>query len=166
MNAPAVSFGNWRHILGSLLFAVLLEQWPWGGWALAVRPDFVLLAVLFWALHQPARVGIGTAFCFGLLADFQDGVVFGQHAMAYSVGVYLVFFLRLRLLQFDPLRQAAQMFPILLAVQMTVLLVGWLAVNPPATLAVLLPVIGTTVLWYLVAGFLHAWHGKGMQDRA
>ena len=57
--------------------------------------------------------------------------MFGQHAIAYVVGVYLVLFLRLRLLQFDALRQAAQLFPILLAVQLTMLLIGWLAVNPP-----------------------------------
>jgi rod shape-determining protein MreD len=101
-----------------------------------------------------------------LLADFQDGVVFGQHAIGYVVGVYLLLFLRLRLLQFDPLRQAAQLFPILLAVQLTVLLVGWLAVSPPTDLAVLLPVISGTVLWYLVAVFQRLWHGKGMQDRA
>lgn len=166
MNAPAASFGNWRHIIGSLAAAVLLEQWPWSGWALALRPDFVLLGVLFWVLHQPGRVGLGTAFALGLVADFQDGAVFGQHAIAYAVGAYLVLFLRLRLLQFEPLRQAAQLFPVLLAVQLTVLLVGWLAVNPPTTLAMLLPVVSTTVLWYLVAGFLHAWHGKGMQDHA
>lgn len=166
MSTPAVSLGNWRHIVGSLLFAVLLEQWPWVGWALAVRPDFVLLGVLFWTLHQPGRIGIGVAFCLGLVADFQDGVVFGQHAIAYAVGAWLVLFLRLRLLQFDPLRQAAQLFPVLLAVQLVVLLAGWLAVNPPTTLAMLLPVVSTTVLWYLVASFLHAWHGKGLQDRA
>ena len=166
MNTPTPLFGSWRHILGSLAFAVLLEQLPWSGWALALRPDFVLVGVLFWTLHQPARIGFSTAFFLGLLADFQDGAVFGQHAIAYVIGVYLVLFLRLRLLQFDPLRQAAQLFPILLAVQLVVLLVGWLAVNPPGGLAMLLPVLGSTVLWYLVSGFLRLWHGKGLQDRA
>jgi len=58
------------------------------------------------------------------------------------------------------------LFPIFLTVQLTVLLLGWLAVNPPTSLAVLLPVISSTVLWYLVAGFLRLWHGKGIQDRA
>jgi rod shape-determining protein MreD len=132
MSVPNQTSGNWRRILGTLVVAVLLEQLPWAGWALAVRPDFVLVGVLFWTLHQPARIGFGVAFFLGLLADFQDGAVFGQHAIAYVIGVYLVLFLRLRLLQFDPLRQAAQLFPILMAVQLTVLLVGWLAVNPPA----------------------------------
>lgn len=166
MNAPDQIHGSWRRILGTLTLAVLLEQMPWTGWALALRPDFVLVGVLFWALHQPARIGFASAFFLGLLADFQDGVVFGQHAIAYVAGVYLVLFLRLRLLQFDPFRQAAQLFPILLTVQLAVLLVGWLAVNPPTSLAMLLPVVSGTVLWYLVAGFQRLWHGKGLHDRA
>jgi len=166
MNTPTQVLGNWRQILGTLTLAVLLEQLPWAGWAQALRPDFVLVGVLFWTLHQPARIGFGTAFFLGLLADFQDGAVFGQHAIAYVIGVYLTLYLRLRLLQFDPFRQAAQLFPILLTVQLAVLLIGWLAVNPPASLAMLLPVMSGTVLWYLVAGFLRLWHGKGLQDRA
>jgi rod shape-determining protein MreD len=157
---------GWRPILGSLALAVLLEQMPWAGLALVLRPDFVLVGVLFWALHQPQRVAFGFAFVLGLLADFQDGVVFGQHAIAYVIGAYLVLFLRLRLLQFDPLRQAAQMFPILLTVQLTVLLVGWLAVNPPVGLAILVPVLGSTLLWYLLALFTRVWRGRGLQDAA
>ena len=166
MNRATQTPVSWRRILGTLTLAVLLEQMPWSGVALLVRPDFVLVGVLFWALHQPARVGFGAAFFFGLLADFQDGVVIGQHAIAYVVGVYLVLLLRLRLTQFDPMRQAAQLFPILLAVQLTVLLIGWLAVNPPGGFAILVPVVGSTVLWYLVALFTQQRHGRGMQGRA
>jgi rod shape-determining protein MreD len=166
MNVAAHTVGSWRRILGTLTLAVLLEQLPWSGQALALRPDFVLVGVLFWTLHQPARISFGAAFFLGLLADFQDGAVFGQHAIAYVVGVYLVLFLRLRLLQFDPLRQAAQLFPILLGVQLLVLLIGWLAVNPPTGLTMLLPVLSSAVLWYLIALFVRLWHGKGMQDRA
>lgn len=166
MSTPDQATGIWGRILGSLAVAVLLEQLAWSGWLLALRPDFLLVAVLFWTLHQPNRVSFGWAFSFGLLADFQDGAVFGQYAIAYVIGTYMVQFLRLRLLQFDPLRQAAQLFPILLAVQLLVLLIGWLAVNPPAGLEMLLPVLSSTVLWYGVAGFLRLWHGMGLQDRA
>jgi len=166
MSAAHQTTGVWRRILVSLILALLLEQLPWSGWALALRPDFVLIGVLFWALHQPARIGFGAAFVAGLLADFQHGAVFGQHAIAYVIGVYLILFLRLRLLQFDPLRQAAQLFPILLTLQFVVLLVGWLAVRPPTGLAILLPVISNTVLWLLIAGWLRLWHGKGLRDQA
>lgn len=166
MSAPRPQAASWRRVLGSLGFAILLEQLPWAGWALALRPDFVLVALLFWALYQPGRVGFGLAFLLGLVADFQDGVVFGQSAIGYVIGVYLVLFLRLRLLQFDPLRQAAQLFPILLTVQLTTLLVGWLAVKPPGGLAMLLPVLTSTLLWYAVAGFLRLWHGRALHDPA
>jgi rod shape-determining protein MreD len=157
--------GSWGRILGSLLLAVALNQLPWSGWALMLRPDFMLLWVLFWALHQPARIGLGVAFFTGLLADFQHGAVLGQHAMAWICGVYLVQFLRLRLLQFDPLRQAAQLFPILLGVQVLVLLIGWLAVRPPNGLAILLPVVSNTLLWYLIAGVLRLWFGQSLRDQ-
>jgi len=166
MSTAPQTVGGWPRILTSLTLALLLEQLPWSGWALVMRPDFVLVGVLFWVLHQPARIGFGVAFFAGLLADFQQGAVFGQHAIAYAIGVYLVLYLRLRLLQFDPLRQAAQLFPILFAVQLIVLLVGWLAVKPPTGLAILLPVLSNTVLWFLIAGWLRLWHGKGSQDRA
>lgn len=164
MNDATHSVGNWRRILGTLTLAVLLEQLPWSGWMLAVRPDFVLVGVLFWTLHQPARVGFGIAFFLGLVADFQDGAVLGQHAIAYVIGAYLVLFLRLRLLQFEPTRQAMQLFPVLLAVHLVVLLIGWLVVNPPSGLEILLPVLSTTLLWYVIAGFVRLLHGKGMQD--
>ncbi len=166
MNVSAQTGGSWRRILGSLVLAVLLEQLPWSGWALIARPDFVLVAVLFWVLHQPERISFGAAFFFGLLTDFQDGAVFGQHAIAYVIAVYVVLYLRLRLLQFDPSRQAAQIFPILLGVQLMVLLVGWIAVNPPTGLSMLIPVLSSTLLWYLVALFVRLWHGKGAQNRA
>jgi len=166
MTPSTPTAGNWRRILGSLALAVLLEQLPWSGWALAVRPDFVLVVMLFWALHQPARISFAAAFFLGLLADFQDGAVFGQHAVAYVIGVYMVLYLRLRLLQFDPFRQAAQMAPILLGVQLVVLLIGWLAVNPPTGLDILIPALSSIVLWYLIALFVRLWHGRGAQDRA
>ena len=164
--SPTQSSGSWRRILGSLTLALLLEQLQWSGWALALRPDFLLIGVLFWALHQPARIGFGAAFCVGLLADFQNGGIFGQHAMAYVVGVYVVLFLRLRLLQFDPLRQAAQLFPIFLLVQLLLVLIGWLAANPPSDLSVLLPVTSNSVMWLVLVGVLRLWHGKGLQDQA
>ncbi len=158
--------GNWRRVLGTLTLAVLLEQLPWAGWVIELLPDFVLVGVLFWVLHQPAKVGFGLAFMLGLLADFQNGALFGQHAIAYVIGVYVMLYLRLRLLQFDPLRQAVQLFPIFLAVQLIVLLVGWLAVNPPVGLGILMPVLGSTVLWYLIALFVRLLHGKGLQGHA
>lgn len=148
-----------RRALATLAVALAIHQLPLTGWALALRPDFIAIGLFFWALHRPIRVGMGWAFVAGLLSDFQDGVVFGQHAAAYLVGVYAIGLLRLRLLQFDPLRQAVQMAPLLLGVQLVVLVVGWLAVGAPQGFAVLLPVPGNVLLWWGVAALLRGLHG-------
>lgn len=154
------SGAGWGRILLSVFFALLLKQIPWSGWWLILRPDFVLIAVLFWALHRPSRVGMALAFMLGLLSDFQDGVVFGQHAMAYVLGVYAVHYFRLRFLQFDAAQQSAQMIPILLMVQITVLVVGWLSMRPPHGVNILLPALSGAVVWYLLALGPQMLHGK------
>lgn len=154
------SGAGWGRILLSVFIALLLKQIPWFGWWLILRPDFVLIAVLFWALHRPSRVGMALAFLLGLLSDFQDGVVFGQHAMAYAMGVYAVQYFRLRFLQFDAAQQSAQMVPILLMVQVMVLVVGWLSTRPPHGINILLPALSGTVVWYLLALAPQMLHGK------
>lgn len=154
------SGAGWGRILLSVLIALLLKQIPWSGWWLILRPDFVLIAVLFWALHRPSRVGMALAFLLGLLSDFQDGGVFGQHAMAYAMGVYAVQYFRLRFLQFDAAQQSAQMVPILLMVQVMVLVVGWLSTRPPHGINILLPALSGTVVWYLLALAPQMLHGK------
>lgn len=154
------SGAGWGRILLSVFIALVLKQMPWTGWWLSLRPDFVLIAVLFWALHRPSRVGMALGFLLGLLSDFQDGVVFGQHAIAYVIGVYAVQYFRLRFLQFDAAQQSAQMMPILLMVQIMVLVVGWLSTRPPHGLNILLPALSGTVVWYLLALAPQMLHGK------
>ena len=163
--ATQESGAGWRRIVVTLVVGVLLKQMPWAGWGLIVRPDFVLIAILFWALHRPSGVGMGLAFTLGLLSDFQDGVVFGQHVMAYVVGVYAVQYFRLRFLQFDAVRQSAQMLPVFLLVQLIILVVGWLSVRPPRGLNIFLPALSDVVLWYLIALALHVWYGKSVLRR-
>lgn len=154
------SDAGWIRILTTLLIALMLKQLPWSGWWLILRPDFVLIGVLFWALHRPSRVGMGVAFALGLLSDFQDGEMFGQHAMAYVVGVYAVQYFRLRFLQFDAVQQSAQMLPIFLLVQFVVLVASWLAARPPIEMNILLPALSEAGVWYLIAVIAQTLHGK------
>lgn len=157
--------GRVTPIIASFILALVLKQLPWSGWALALRPDFLLVAVLFWALHRPSRVGMGVGFAVGLVADLQDAVVLGQHALAYTVGVYATQYFRLRLLQFDALRQAAQLAPIFFLVQFVVLLAGWIAARPPEGVAIFLPAVSETALWYLIVTGVFYWYGKNALSR-
>jgi len=87
-------------IFFSIAIAYLISVLPWsGGWLLA-RPDFVLLVLLFWTVHEPRAIGQGMAFAMGLLMDVSDSMLLGQHAFAYVVGVFGAQVLRLRILSF------------------------------------------------------------------
>ena len=72
---PVNTFFMWV----SLLVALLLNLIPFG--RVNAMPDFLALALVFWNVQQPRRVGIGAAFVFGLLMDVHQGALLGQHAL-------------------------------------------------------------------------------------
>jgi rod shape-determining protein MreD len=112
-------------IATSLLAALLLNWLPWQGVWLALRPDFVALAVLYWCIHKPYRVGIGLAWAVGILADVANASLFGQHALAYSVLAFGGIVLHRRVQMFDLRQQTLQVFPVLLLTYAVYAAVHW-----------------------------------------
>lgn len=112
---------GWFIIL-SLMVALFLNLLPLQGIALTLRPDFVALVLLYWSINLPQRVGMSVAFGMGLLMDVGNGSMFGQHALAYSVMVFIALLLRRRLHIFGLLKQAPQIGLMLLAAQFITLL--------------------------------------------
>ena len=98
-------------IAASLLVALLLSmlgQQPW-------MPDVLALTLVFWTVHQPLRIGIGAAFCFGLVMDVQQAGLLGQHALSYTALSFLAIMIHRRVLWFPVPSQALQILPLLLA---------------------------------------------------
>ena len=52
-------------IFFSLAGAYLVAVMPWSGAWLLARPDFVLLVLIFWTVHEPRSIGQGVAFALG-----------------------------------------------------------------------------------------------------
>ena len=52
-------------IFFSFVVAYLLSVLPWSGTWLLARPDFILLVLMFWSLHEPRAIGQGMAFTLG-----------------------------------------------------------------------------------------------------
>jgi rod shape-determining protein MreD len=98
----------------SFVVAYLLILLPWSGAWLLARPDFVLLVLLFWALHQPRSIGQGVAFFAGLLVDVSDSMLLGQHALAYVIAVFAAQVFRVRILTFHIPEQTLHLLPITL----------------------------------------------------
>ena len=112
-----------RFILLTLACALLLNLLPWQGLALLFRPDFVALALLFWAIREPRKLGIGAAWAMGLLMDIGDGTILGQHALAYTLAVYAAIVLHRRILRFTLWQQASHVLLLLLLAQAAMLLI-------------------------------------------
>ena len=100
---------------GTIIVALVLNLQPWG--RLYGIPDFVALALVFWNIHQPRRVGIGAAFVMGLLMDVNNANLLGEHALAYTLLSYLAITIHRRVLWFSIPIQSAHIFVLLLMAQ-------------------------------------------------
>jgi rod shape-determining protein MreD len=105
----------------SMVIALLLNMLPLGN--APMLPDFLAVALVFWNVYEPRRVGVGAAFAFGVLMDVHQGALLGQHALAYSCLSYFAITVHRRLLWFTLASQAVQIMPLFLTAHLASLLV-------------------------------------------
>ncbi|MFD2112356.1 rod shape-determining protein MreD [Thiorhodococcus fuscus] len=105
----------WPVVL-SLVLAMLLTILPLPESIGDYRPQWVTLAIIFWCLSMPQRIGVFWAFSAGLTLDVLTGSLLGEHALGLSVVAYLTGMLRSGILLF-PLWQQAFFIWILLLVE-------------------------------------------------
>ncbi|MGQ0543974.1 MAG: rod shape-determining protein MreD [Betaproteobacteria bacterium] len=139
-------------IVASFALALFLNFLPWQD--LRVVPDFVALVLAFWCVRQPRLVGIGVAWTLGLLADAGNGVLLGQHALAYSLLAFLAIWLSRRILWFGPGLQALHVALILVLAQAASLLVRLAAGDPFPGWPVFVGPVAGALLWPAVTWLL------------
>src|SRR5258708_8159885 len=131
----------------SLAGAYVLEVMPWSGAWLFVRPDFVLLVLLFWAVHEPRSIGQGVAFALGLLMDVSDSMLLGQHAFAYVVAIHGAQLLRVRILTFRLPEQTLHLLGIVIAASLVTLILNLLLRADFPGIAYFISPVVTAFLW-------------------
>ena len=140
-------------ILGSIAAALLLDFLPWKNVALV--PDFLALVLAFWSVREPRLVGLGAGWLLGLLVDVGNGVLMGQHALAYSLLAFGAVTLSRRILWFTLWGQALHVLALLLFAQGVAALVrlaagaefpGWQLLVGPFLGAALWPLVSTLLL--------------------
>lgn len=138
----------------TLFAAFLLNLLPWG--QTPGVPDFVALALIFWNVHQPRRVGMAAAFVFGLLMDVHDASLFGEHALAYTLLSYGAISLHRRILWFPVVSQVLFIAPLLLVAQLALLLLRlWVGAAFPGWTYFVDSLVGA-LLWPVVTWLLLA----------
>jgi rod shape-determining protein MreD len=141
----------------SLVLALLLNMaeniglWGRAPWT----PDLVAVLLVFWSVHQPQRVAIGTAFFLGLCMDVHQTNLLGQHALSYTALSFLAIAMHRRLLWFSVPSQAMQVLPLFAVAHVIYLLLrmlgggsfpGWSLLLAPLLEAALWPLANIVLL--------------------
>jgi len=133
----------------SLLIAYICILFPWSTAALAVRPDFMLLVILFWLLRAPNLCNVGTAWLMGLFIDLAMGGIFGQYALAYTVTAFFAVVYQRRLVLFSRTQQLFYVFFLLLLSQLILLILKAFAGAEFIGWRYFIPSLSGVILWQI-----------------
>jgi rod shape-determining protein MreD len=124
----------------SLFCALLLNLLPMGNevWV----PDWLIICIVFWNIHQHRYVGVSIAFALGLLVDVHNSDLLGLHAFSYSLVAYIAVSWHRRIVALTVSTQALHLVPIFLLTSLFPMLVHWL--------------LSGTAYWWALTGIAQA----------
>lgn len=143
-----------KSIYLSIMLAFLCLLLPWSGIALIIRPDFMLLVIIYWLIRAPNLCNVGTAWFVGLFADLASGGVFGQYAMAYAVTAFFAVSYQRRLVLFNGTQQLFYVFLLLLISQVVLLILKTFTGAQLIAWAYFLPSLTGVLLWFIATTLL------------
>jgi rod shape-determining protein MreD len=143
-------------ILATFVVALVLAVLPLPQWLLWARPEWLALALIYWTIALPQRVGVLTALSLGIAMDVLEGAVLGQNGFALVVVAVLALLLYQRLRVFSLLQQAGVVFVLIGIHQLICQWVQNLEGAGAQTSLFLLPALTSALLWPVVLHILRA----------
>lgn len=141
----------WRTfwiISGTLVLALLLTLFPLPNWAEVLRPSWVELVLIYWAMTLPASVGLIAGFLFGLIVDIALGSLLGQHALGLSLVSYIVLKNHQKLRLYPLIQQGVIIMFILMIEQLLYLWIYGISNQAPHnTFLHFIPAITSMIVW-------------------
>jgi len=135
---------------GSIAVAFLLQLMPLPLMLSPLKPYWVGLVLIYWAIELPERVGLGLAFLLGLFGDVLTGELFGEQALRLIVLTFIVLRFRARMRFFPVWQQTLAVLGLLLNDRVVTLMVrGFSGEAMPTAMFWLSPVVGM-LAWPLV----------------
>lgn len=138
---------NWYAVFITLLCALFLAMLPMPDWTIWLRPAWVLLVLIYWSMVNPHRVNVGIAWIVGLVVDIINGTLFGEHALAFTVIVYFVARLHIRLKMAPLLQQGLSIFGFVLLYQFILYCIQGFVGELPGSQLYWLSSVTSMLLW-------------------
>ena len=130
-------------LLASLLFTLL----PLPEWARPFRPQWYTMALIYWCMAHPERIGVGAGWLLGLTVDVMTESLLGQHALSLSIVAFIVVKLHKRIRVY-PLWQ--QSFVVLILLFLEPFVATWvmgITHQPPPTSHFWMAPLISMLLW-------------------
>lgn len=121
-----------------------------------LRPEWLVLVLIYWCMAVPERIGVGVGWVSGLLLDVLRGGLLGQYALTLAIVAYLTLQLYQRLRVFPAWQQAASVFVIVLVHLTLQLWIRGISGIPDSGWTWFLPALTSALVWPVVFGLLRA----------
>ena len=141
-------------IFKTALIALVLTLLPLPAWIAIVRPEFLVLTVLYWSIQAPWTGGIGLGWFAGLLLDAFQGPVLGEHALAVALVAYLGVHEHQRIRTKPLLQQSLVVFAVLVLYEFVLFAVDGWSGHPLISPLRWVPAATGALIWPLVATVL------------
>lgn len=159
------SRGGIGRVLATAALAFVLTVVPLPeslGW---LRPDWLLLVVIYWSLATPRVAGLAFAWVAGLLIDVTSGTVLGEHALAFLLVGFLTHRLQLRMRIFPVWQQAFTVLILLLVYQFMLFWIDGITGQAVTTWRRWMPAVVGAALWPLVVAVMDTLNRRTSRPR-
>lgn len=137
----------WVNIFFTLTLAFILEIIPLPDKLDWLRPEIVVLMMIYWTLSLPHRMGVFWAFFVGIILDLLMGTLLGEHALVLVLVTYLVVKFNVRLRLFPIWQQSLIVFFLILFYQGALFWIQVLQGQAPNTWFYWLPSLTSALVW-------------------
>ncbi len=152
MNSQAPRFTG--AVLLSLLLSLALNSLPVSGFWSTWHPDWMVLALLHWAVILRQKVSLIMVFFIGLLTDAMTHSLLGQHALGYVLVSYIAVRLSLRMSAEAFLQQFALVFIVIGIYMLMNMWIRGLMGTGGGGMAYWAPLISGLLIWPIYHSFL------------
>lgn len=79
-----------KFIVLIFCIAIVLTILPLPNWYQRIKPEWMLLFVLYFSLLEPNRISIGMSWLSGIVIDILQNNVLGEHALIFTLVAYFL----------------------------------------------------------------------------
>ncbi len=124
------------------------------------RPEWIALTLIHWGLVSPKNASLVLAWFAGLLLDAMHGSILGQHALGFSIVLFMTLRMRPRILVDGFFQQIFLLFVVLGTYLLINLWILGITGNSPSGWGYWLTVLSSLLVWPLYHYYMQVYHAR------